>query len=136
MLLGKFALGANVLRTMLRMLAGQDKAASAASGRCSGCLLAKTRQHQQHQDDAQDACWPRPGSILSLPRIHSYIGVGMERPERSSMVNSIVFLHPNTSYTGDHILSRAPYSFDIGLNSLTTPPNHIPWLGELRFVTL
>jgi hypothetical protein len=37
-------------------------------------------------------------SIHSTPRIHRYIGVFMERPLRSSMVNSIVFLDTDTSY--------------------------------------
>jgi hypothetical protein len=59
----------------------------------------------------------------------------MERPLRSSMVNSIVFLDTDTSYTCNHTQSRAPYSFDIGLNSLTTPPSHTPWLGKPRLVT-
>jgi hypothetical protein len=39
------------------------------------------------------------GSTLIMLRSHRYIDVFMERPLRPSMVNSIVFPYPNTSYT-------------------------------------
>jgi hypothetical protein len=50
----------------------------------------------------------------------------MEQPLGLSMVNSIVYstidCTPYTLVTLATYYSRVPYSFDIGLNSLTTPP--------------
>src|SRR4051794_4920227 len=48
----------------------------------------------------------------------------MERPLRSSMVNSSISYTDCTPYIQLHLLhtlSRASYLFDTGLNSLTTP---------------
>ena len=49
-----------------------------------------------------------PGSTLSPPSFHKYIGVRMERPWGSSMVNSIQIVHPTSCYTLLHTVSRAP----------------------------
>jgi hypothetical protein len=74
-----------------------------------------------HSNASKGARIASTHSTHSTPRVHRYIGVFMERPLRSSMVNSIVFLYPNTCYTCFYLVSRVPYPFDIGLNSLTTP---------------
>ena len=45
----------------------------------------------------------------------------MEQPQGLSMVNSQYRLYTLHLVATCYYVSRAPYSFDIGLNSLTTP---------------
>jgi hypothetical protein len=54
-------------------------------------------------------------------KTHRYIGVQDEGPLWSFMVNSIADCTPYIRLLYLHYVSHAPYSFDIGLNSLKTP---------------
>ena len=105
--------------------------------RLGGCKHAKTKHAKA---SAQDAQVPRrlstrssscsvcsrgsglePGEHAEHAKSHRYIGRLMERPKGTSMVNSQYRLYTLHLVTLATLYSRVPYSFDIGLNSLTTP---------------
>jgi hypothetical protein len=113
-----------IASTMLlrKGLAGTRQGPRRKVARCSRSSETKTREHHElDTQDAQDAQGRNFESILGMPRSQIYIDNFMERPLRTSMANSTQSRDLYGSYYLLYTASRAPYSFDIGLNSLTTP---------------
>ena len=76
---------------------------------CPGCPRAKISEHGEHDaQDAQDAQGWNFESILGMPRSQIYIDNFMERPLRTSMVNSTQSRDLYGSYYLLYTASRAP----------------------------